>query len=99
LASLIGNVMGGTYRMRRDVAVGVYRDSGFVPHVERHVCAAAVQLRWRLAAARAYLREHVLESAGLLPLLEKTPLNPMVSGEIKHEGLMKLEERSRAAAG
>lgn len=31
----------------------------------------------------AYLREHVLASAGLLPLPEKTPLRPTIFGEIK----------------
>ena len=31
----------------------------------------------------AYLREHVLASAGLLPLLEKTPLRPTIFGEIR----------------
>ncbi len=32
---------------------------------------------------RAYLREHVLASAGLLPMPEKTPLHPEIFGEIK----------------
>ncbi len=36
--------------------------------------------QWNLR--RAYLREHVLESAGLLPMPEKTPLHPEVFGEI-----------------
>jgi hypothetical protein len=36
---------------------------------------------WKPRAA--YLREHVLSSAGLLPLPEKTPLNPSIFGEIK----------------
>jgi dienelactone hydrolase len=39
---------------------------------------------WQRRAA--YLREHVLESAGLLPLPEKTPLRPVVFGEITHDG-------------
>lgn len=34
----------------------------------------------------AYLREHVLASAGLLPLPERTPLNPVVFDESTHEG-------------
>lgn len=34
-------------------------------------------------ARAAYLREHVLASAGLLPLPEKTPLNPSIFGEVK----------------
>jgi hypothetical protein len=37
---------------------------------------------WKPRAA--YLKEHILSSAGLLPLPEKTPLKPVVSGEIKH---------------
>jgi len=36
---------------------------------------------WNTRAA--YLREHVLASAGLLPLPEKTPLRPSVFGEIR----------------
>ena len=35
------------------------------------------------AARAAYLREHVLASAGLLPLPEKTPLHPSVFGEVR----------------
>ena len=35
-------------------------------------------------ARASYLREHVLAAAGLLPLPEKTPLNPSVFGEVKH---------------
>jgi hypothetical protein len=34
-------------------------------------------------ARRAYLREHVLASAGLLPMPPKTPLNAQIVGEIK----------------
>jgi len=41
----------------------------------------ASQTEW--AARAAYVREHVLASAGLLPLPEKTPLNPVVFGEAK----------------
>ncbi len=32
----------------------------------------------------AYLREHVLASAGLLPMPEKTPLRPEIFGEMSH---------------
>jgi hypothetical protein len=32
-----------------------------------------------------YLRQHVLASAGLLPIPEKTPLAPVVFGEISHQ--------------
>src|SRR3982751_6907672 len=36
-------------------------------------------------AARAkYLREHVLASAGLMPMPERTPLRPVVFDEIAH---------------
>jgi hypothetical protein len=38
--------------------------------------------QWRQRAA--YLREHVLASAGLLPMPERTPLNPRIFSEVKH---------------
>ncbi len=38
---------------------------------------------WRTRAA--YLREHVLASAGLLPFPERTAMRPVVSGELKHD--------------
>ena len=37
---------------------------------------------WKRRAA--WLREHVLASAGLLPLPERTPLNPVVFGQTNH---------------
>jgi hypothetical protein len=37
---------------------------------------------WKPRAA--YLKEHILASAGLLPMPEKTPLNPVVFGEVPH---------------
>ena len=37
---------------------------------------------WKRRAA--YLREHILATAGLLPMPEKTPLNPDVFGERKY---------------
>ena len=37
-------------------------------------------------ARAAYVREHVLASAGLLPLPEKAPLNPVVFGELTRNG-------------
>jgi BAAT / Acyl-CoA thioester hydrolase C terminal len=43
--------------------------------------APASRAEWEQRAA--WVREHVLASAGLLPLPEKTPLNPVVSGEVK----------------
>jgi hypothetical protein len=38
---------------------------------------------WKKRAA--YLREHILASAGLLPMPERTPLGPVVFGELKHD--------------
>jgi hypothetical protein len=37
---------------------------------------------WKQRAA--YIREHILASAGLLPMPERTPLRPSIFGEIKH---------------
>ena len=37
---------------------------------------------WKRRAA--YLREHILVSAGLLPMPERRPLSPRVFGEVKH---------------
>lgn len=39
---------------------------------------------WRRRAE--YLRQHVLASAGLLPMPDRTPLRPVVFDEIKHQG-------------
>ena len=39
-------------------------------------------------ARAAYLREHVLASAGLVPLPARTPLNAVVFGEIRHDDYM-----------
>src|SRR4051812_7560563 len=36
-------------------------------------------------ARATYLREHVLASAGLVPLPARAPLNPVVFGEIRHD--------------
>ena len=38
--------------------------------------------RWKARAA--YLREHILSSAGLLPLPERTPMRPSIFGDVKH---------------
>ena len=37
---------------------------------------------WRARAA--YLREHILAASGLLPMPERTPLQPRIFGEVKH---------------
>ena len=37
-------------------------------------------------ARAAYVREHILASAGLLPLPDRTPLNPVVFDELKRDG-------------
>jgi hypothetical protein len=39
---------------------------------------------WKVRAA--YLKEHILASAGLMPPPEKTPLKPVVFGEVPHDG-------------
>src|SRR3954451_3169582 len=36
-------------------------------------------------ARKAYLREHILASAGLLPMPERTALHPVVFGEVTHD--------------
>ncbi len=38
---------------------------------------------WKKRAA--HLREHILASAGLLPMPERTPLRPVVFGELQHD--------------
>src|SRR3954471_14490355 len=43
---------------------------------------AATRQAW--TARAGYVREHVLASAGLLPMPERTPLNPVVFGEVRH---------------
>ena len=50
-------------------------------------------------ARAGYLREHVLASAGLLPLPEKTPLRPVVFDEIVARRLPRLEGLLREPAG
>lgn len=44
--------------------------------------AAATREAW--AARARYVREHVLASAGLLPMPARTPLNPVVFDEVRH---------------
>ena len=46
--------------------------------------APAFTSRAEWDARAAWIREHVLASAGLLPLPDKTPLNPVVFDELKH---------------
>ena len=52
-------------------------DDKFAPPIERTMEA------WKVRAA--YLREHILASAGLLPLPPKSPLNPVVFGDVPHK--------------
>src|SRR6266550_5671224 len=33
-----------------------------------------------------YIRQHVLASAGLMPMPEKTPLRPVIFDEVRHQG-------------
>ncbi len=58
---------------------GPYRtlDDTFSPPPQRSM------EEWKVRAA--YLREHILASAGLVPLPEKTALNPVVFGDIPHQ--------------
>jgi hypothetical protein len=64
------------------------QDTGARPHSyrtlnDRFVVRHPKSLEeWRTRAA--WLREHVLASAGLLPMPERTPLNPVVFGERTH---------------
>ena len=46
--------------------------------------AFASRAEWDLRAA--YVREHIVASAGLLPLPDKAPLNPVVFDELKRDG-------------
>jgi len=59
------------------VAAGQYRtlDDRFQPP------SFSSQADWEQRAA--YVREHVLASTGLLPLPERTPLNPRIFGELR----------------
>jgi dienelactone hydrolase len=67
------------------VIVAAQAPSGLSPYRTLNDRFAAPQISsleaWKPRAA--YLREHVLASAGLLPLPEKTPLRPAISGEIR----------------
>ncbi len=45
--------------------------------------AYASAAEWKTRAG--YLRQHILESAGLLPMPERTPLRPVVFGDVKHD--------------
>ena len=58
---------------------GRYRtlDDTFPPPVQRSLD------EWKVRAA--YLREHILATAGLLPLPEKNALNPVVFGDVPHQ--------------
>ena len=75
LALVLGVVVSLSFQA--PAAPSIYRtlDDRFAPP---HFSSAG---EWN--ARRAYLREHVLASAGLLPMPEKTPLHPEVFGEIK----------------
>jgi len=53
--------------------------------LDDHFAPPAVTSKPAWEARAGWLREHVLASAGLLPLPEKTPLRPEVFGEIVHD--------------
>ena len=75
LALVLGAVV--SLSLQAPAAPSIYRtlDDRFAPP---HFSSAG---EWN--ARRAYLREHVLASAGLLPMPEKTPLHPQVFGRIE----------------
>ena len=61
------------------------RQAAFHTHNDRFPPPRLTTLdAWQTRAA--YLRAHVLASAGLLPLPEKTPLRPSVFGEVTRAG-------------
>jgi dienelactone hydrolase len=61
------------------------RQAAFHTHNDRFPAPRLTTLEaWNVRAA--YLRQHVLASAGLLPLPEKTPLRPSVFGEVTRSG-------------
>ena len=70
-----------------------------VPHARRSVPGPAFASRADWDARAAYLREHVLASAGLLPLPERTPLNPSIFGEVRARRLRRVEGVLREPAG
>ena len=53
--------------------------------LDDHFAPPAVTSKAAWDARAGWLREHVLASAGLLPLPEKTPLGPEIFGEIVHD--------------
>ena len=52
--------------------------------LDDHFAPPPVPTRMEWEQRADYLRQHVLASAGLLPIPEKTPLAPVVFGEIAH---------------
>jgi len=66
------------------VAAGVVSTAAqYRTHNDRHEPPRFTSLdKWNARAA--YLRQHILASAGLLPLPARTPLNPVVFGEVRH---------------
>ncbi len=62
----------------------VAREQGFRAHTTTYPPPAQMSAeQWKSRAA--YLREHVLASAGLLPMPERTPLRPVIAGDLKHD--------------
>src|SRR5580765_6323228 len=53
--------------------------------LDDHFAPPPVPARVEWEQRAGYLRQHVLASAGLLPMPEKTPLAPVVFGEITHQ--------------
>ena len=68
------------FTMLPAVAGGQYRT------LDDRFPAPAFASRAEWDARAAYVREHILASAGLLPLPDKAPLNPVVFDELKRDG-------------
>jgi dienelactone hydrolase len=54
-----------------------------VPNTDTHFIAPEYKTLAEWEARRAKLRRQVLQAAGLLPMPEKTPLNPMIFGRLQ----------------
>lgn len=50
-------------------------------------------------ARASYIREHILASAGLLPMPKKSELKPVVSGEIRHDDYIVVKVRFESLPG
>src|SRR5437762_6710084 len=79
ICSLAATLLGAAAPAPQDVAPPRYRtlDDRLKPR------EYATRAEWERRAA--YLREHILASAGLVPMPDKTPLRPHVFDERRHD--------------